>query len=111
MVVSEEIALEDSAPLTIAALLHVCIPGPGSFIPGSVYLRPWAEVSPGAAAKASLRGKEGKHLKTLFPTLTQYPVLLHSKTFSIVLCSPPHSQVPVSIKVPEPFIGSSLHSE
>ena len=94
-------AVKDSGLPPPSNSSHIYIPRPCAFIPRSPYLRPWAKLFFRRLSQGLLmRGGEGT-LKILLPTLTQYPVLLHSEP------SPSPHPTPESIKLPEPSVGAS----
>lgn len=66
------------ASLVSRALMHICIPGPGGFIPRSLHLGPfWGGLLQVPVSRPPYPKEGWKTLKARF-TLTQYSLLFHS---------------------------------
>lgn len=68
-------SVKDAGPPCRSCSSHIYNPSPGSFLPRSLHLRAWAEVSPGASAEISSEGMgrrdPGWHFYPPWPS-TQY---------------------------------------
>lgn len=96
--VSEESSNQGLMPLGRSCSSHIYIPSPDSKFISEAFISGLGQrTSLGTSVETSLRWIDRKTSKTLFPTLTQHPVLFHSSS------SPSTSSISGSINMAEPF--------
>lgn len=104
--VSEESSNQGLMPLGQSGSSHIYVPSPDSKFISEAFTSVLGQItSLGTSAETSLWWIGRKTSKTLFPTLTQHPVLFHSSS------SPSTSSISGSINMAEPFVQGSLDGD